>query len=240
MGSPGHDLHSTLVYLADTLVSGFEVMDLADRLVVACTELLGAREAGIMLDDQQGSLRVLVSSSEQTRSLELLEIQSTEGPCLQAFDTGLVVEAPDLTTQQSQWPTFVAEAMNQDIGAVYALPMRLRDRTIGAVNLFCASGSTLKPADLQIGRVLADMAALGIINHRRMRHQELLAEQLQTALNSRIVIEQAKGVIAERTHVDMGQAFEMLRTAARSSRRPLAHVAREVTVGIMPSTLKSQ
>lgn len=223
-----HDIYTTLVSLADTLVEGFDVLDLADRLVEAALSTLGASAAGIMLDDQRGSLRVLASSSEETRLLELLELQNNEGPCLEAFRSGHAVTVDDLQRESARWPGFGREAEVQGLRSAYAIPMRLRERVIGALNLFGDRPAAVDTDCLKLAHVLASMATIGIINHRTIRQREVLAEQLQSALNNRIVIEQAKGVIAERSNIDMGAAFELLRGAARSSRRPLIDVAAEV------------
>jgi hypothetical protein len=226
----GGGLFARLVSLADTLVAGFDVIDLADQLVHSCLEFLPVSSAGIMLDDQRGNLKVLASSSEETYLLELYELQSNEGPCLEAFVTGRMVSA-QLDTSRERWPSFVSEAVAQGILIAYALPMQLRDRTIGALNLFCDDRSGLAPGDVQVAHVLSAMTTLGIVNHWTLQQQEVLAEQLQTALSSRIVLEQAKGVVAERSGVDMAEAFEILRRTARSSRRPLGEVANEVAHG---------
>jgi len=217
-----------LATLADTLVAGFDPVDLADHLVSSCLEFLPVVNAGIMLDDQRGHLRVLASSSEETRLLELFELQNNEGPCLEAFTSGLSVTVPDLATEGLRWPMFTGEAMGLGIVGAYALPMRLKERTIGALNLFCDTRNALSEPQLRLGQVMSTMATLGILNHWTVQRHEVLAEQLGSALHSRVVIEQAKGVIAERSRVTMTVAFEMLRTAARASRRPLTQVATEV------------
>jgi transcriptional regulator with GAF, ATPase, and Fis domain len=220
-----------LVALADSLVAGFDLVDLADQLVHSCVEFLPVRDAGIMIDDQRGTLRVLASTSEETRLLELLELQNNEGPCLEAFDTGVTVTAPDIHAPEGRWPSFEAEAGRLGIIGAYAVPMQLKERTIGALNLFCAEPVRLDDEQLRVAHAMSTMATLGILNHWTVRRQEVLAEQLQHALNSRIVIEQAKGVVAERSQVDMATAFEMLRSFARRSRRSLAAVASEVSQG---------
>jgi len=211
-------LFARLVSLADTLIAGFDVIDLADQLVLSCLEFLPVSSAGIMLDDQRGNLKVLASSSEETHLLELFELQNNEGPCLEAFVSGRMVHA-QLDDARERWPSFTSEAVSQGILIAYALPMQLRDRTIGALNLFCDDSDALSTSDVRIAHVMTTMATLGIINHWTVRNQEVLAEQLQTALNGRIIIEQAKGVLAERAGVDMGTAFDMLRTSARGSAR---------------------
>ena len=229
-GQGTNELLSSLVYLADTLVSGFDVVDLADRLVQTCLQLPDVSAAGIMLDDQRGSLRVLASSSERTRLLELLELQNEQGPCLDAFTQRKTVMATELQTN-TNWPMFTAAATAQGINATVALPMRLRERVVGVANLFSKTPTGMSAADLRIAQALTSMATIGILTHRTLRRQEVLAQQLQTALNSRIVIEQAKGVIAERAGVNMGVAFDLLRSAARASRRPLSEVAADVAQG---------
>jgi hypothetical protein len=223
-------LFPRLVSLADTLVAGFDVIDLADELVLSCLEFLPVSSAGIMLDDQRGNLRVLASSSEEARLLELLELQNNQGPCLEAFVSGRMVKAR-VDASVDRWPSFTSEASAQGILVAYALPMQLRGRTIGALNLFCDHDDGMGHEDMQIAHVLTAMTTLGIVNHWTLQQQEVLAEQLQTALSSRIVIEQAKGVIAERSGVDMAQAFEILRSTARASRRALSEVAYDVANG---------
>jgi len=160
--------------------------------------------------------------------LELFELQNNDGPCLEAFRTGDLIEGVGLSRFTKRWPHFVVAAMAVGITNAYAVPLRLRDQTIGALNIFQASGTPFSPHDLQVARVMADMAAIGIINHWSIRQGEVLAEQLQSALDSRVIIEQAKGVVAERQGVSMGEAFEYLRRSARSSHRPIADVATEM------------
>lgn len=220
-------LFATLIELADTTITGFDLFSFADRLVGACADLLGVSAAGIMLADQLGSLRVFASTNEETRMLELLELQNNDGPCLESFHTGNVIEGVDLSRFATLWPRFVAAARSAGINTAYAVPIRLRDRTIGALNLFQTGTTGFTPRELQVARVMADMAAIGIINHWSIRQGEVMTEQLQSALNTRVVIEQAKGVVAERQGVSMGEAFEYLRQKARSSRRPIAEVATE-------------
>ena len=229
------DFNLTMVYLADSLVEDFDVLDLADRMVRAATTLIGAAEAGMMLDDQRGRLRVLLASTEETRLLELLELETEEGPCPEAFATGNIVEVPRLADRADQWPSFVESATALGFTAAYPLPTRLRDSVIGAMNLFCTGGRALSSEEVQMGRALTSMATIGIINHRVLRRRELVAEQLQSALNSRVIIEQAKGVVAERAGVSMGEAFELLRAESRRSNRPLAELARGIATGELPA-----
>ena len=224
-------LFATLIELADTTTTGFDLVSLADRLVGACVEVLGVTAAGIMLADQRKSLRVFASSNEETRILELLELQNNDGPCLEAFRTGTPIEGTDLSRFTTRWPRFTAAAMSAGFNTAYAVPMRLRDQTIGALNLFQAGSEPLGTHKVSVARVLADMAAIGIINHWSLRQQEVLAQQLQSALNTRVIIEQAKGVVAERQGISLGEAFEYLRSTARSTQRPIADVAIETVSG---------
>jgi hypothetical protein len=236
---PDNDLLFTrLVALADTLVNGFDVADLAAELVSGCLELLPVAAAGIMLDDEQGDLRVLASSSEQMRLLELVELQHNEGPCLEAYASAAPVGAPDLDAAAQRWPRFVREARRQGFLASYALPLQLRDRTVGALDLLCDRRTPMGADELRVAEVMTTMATLGLLHHQAVRRSEVLAGQLQAALDSRIVIEQAKGVIAERAGVDMSAAFQLLRSNARDSRRRLSEVAAEVAHRRMsPTTL---
>ena len=222
-----HDelLFAILIELADTAVSGFDLMSLADRLVGACVDVLGLTAAGIMLADQESALRVFASTNEETRMLELLELQNNAGPCLDAFRTGTADDGLDLSSYVVRWPSFDPAAISAGIQTAYAVPKRLRDQTIGALNLFHAKIQPLSPHERDVARVMADMAAIGIINNWSSHHQEVLAHQLQGALTTRVIIEQAKGVLAERDGLSMGQAFEFLRRTARSSQRPIADVA---------------
>ncbi len=228
-------LFESLVFLTDTLVSGFDVIDLADRLVHASVDLLDMKSAGILLGNQQNALRVIAASSEETRTLELLELLTKQGPCLEAFATGREVSVPDLANERPEWKEFVELATSQGIVAAHSFPMRLRDHVIGALNLFSAASEPLTVNELQLGRVLTDMATIGILSHRAMREQEILAEQLQHALSSRVIIEQAKGMIAERGNVDMRAAFSILRESARTSRRSLTDVASDIAGSATPS-----
>jgi hypothetical protein len=235
-----HRLADVFVTLADTLVTSFDVVGLFDDLAGACVELLDVTAAGLMLADPAGRLRVMASSSERSRLLELLEIQNDEGPCLDCYRNGHAVVVGDLSGLDARWPTFSAEAARVGFGAVYALPMRLRAETIGALNLFHRRPQALTDAGIRLAQGLADVATIGILQQRAIQRGTDLAGQLQMALNSRLIIEQAKGVLAEREHLDMAAAFELLRRYARRSGRKLSEVATEVVSGGLSSAnLKS-
>lgn len=232
-------LFSALVEMADAAAAGYDVVELADSLVSTCVRLLGVDNAGFMLDDQRGSLEILASTSEETHLLELLELSDNQGPCLAAFRTGAMVSLVDLTPRTKLWPAFTAEALRQGIRTTYAMPISLRGRVIGALNLFKTSPGPLDAATLQVAYVLANMAAIGIINHWTLQQQELLNEQLQTALQSRIIVEQAKGIIAAQSNVEIQDAFGMLRAAARSARRPVSELAHEIVERRQTDVLKT-
>jgi len=219
------------VELADTLVDDFDVVDFLHQVTVRCAEVLDVSAAGVLLTDQRGALRVVAASTEQTRLLELLQLQDGEGPCPECFHTGRRIAVADLSAATSRWPRFAAEARQIGFVSVYALPMRLRTDVIGALNLFGTEPGALDEDTIRLGQALADVATVGLLQARAIRNRDALAEQLQAALNSRVVIEQAKGVIAERRHLDMDQSFTLLRGTARPSNRRLSDLARAVIDG---------
>jgi transcriptional regulator with GAF, ATPase, and Fis domain len=221
-------LAEAFVELADTLVDDFDLMDFLHQLTDRCVSLLNVSAAGLLLTDQRGTLQVVAASTEQTRLLELLQLQTDQGPCPECFHTGRPVAVADLSTASERWPRFVAEARQIGFASVHALPMRLRTDIIGALNLFHTRPGALDPATVRLGQALADIATIGLLQARAIHQRETLAEQLQTALNSRIIIEQAKGVIAERRHLDMDASFTLLRSTARTSNRRLSDLARAV------------
>jgi GAF domain-containing protein len=228
-------LARALVELADTLVADFDVVELLTRLTDRCVDVLDVGAAGLMLVSLEGDLRVMASSSEAIRVLELFEVQSQEGPCLDCYRTGRPVVNQDLAVANGRWPRFAAEALAAGICAVHALPMRLRGNIIGALNLFHTEPTQMRDADVEAAQALADVATIAVLQHRAALEAQVLNEQLNHALNSRIVIEQAKGVIAERERLDMEHAFARLRTHARNHNRRLADVAREVIDGTLPA-----
>src|SRR6201994_904384 len=219
------------VELADTLVADFDVADFLHGLANRAVQLLEVDAAGLMLADPAGSLRVVASSTEQARLMELFQLQHEEGPCLECFQSGAPVDEADMAAAAKRWPVFAPAAAEAGFAAMQALPMRLRDDVIGAMNLFMYTPRRLDEAGLRVGQALADVATIGLLQERNLRHQEVLAEQLQGALNSRVMIEQAKGLLAERFGLDMGQAFELLRGQAGHQNRRLAALAGAVADG---------
>lgn len=223
-------LSETFVELADNLVADFDVIEFLHLLTARCADLLEVEAAGVLLADPSGHLRVMAASSERVRLLELFQVQNDEGPCLECFHSGQPVGASDPGQIRARWPVFAAEAEERGFGAVQALPMRLRDEVIGALNLFGAPPG-LGPQDTRIAQALADVATIGILQYRAQQRMDTVMTQLQTALNSRVQIEQAKGVLSERLDVDMDGAFTILRAHARRQRRHLSEVAQAIVNG---------
>jgi len=224
-------LSRTLVELADTLVADFDVVDLLSLLIDRCVDVVDVGAAGLMLSAPEGDLRVMASSSQATRLLELFELQAQEGPCLDAYRTGQPVANQDLAAANVQWPRFAAEALAAGFRSVHALPMRLRGQVLGALNLFHREPGKMRTADLEAAQALADVATIAILQHQAALDAKILNEQLNHALNSRIVIEQAKGMVAERQDLGMQQAFDALRNHARTHNRRLAEVAQDIVGG---------
>jgi GAF domain-containing protein len=215
------------VALADTLVDEYDVIDLLDHLVAYSVELLAADAAGILLADARGELHAVASSSEDAEMLELLQLQAEQGPCVDCFRSAAPVSVADLNQAADRWPRFVAAAAQQaSFASVHAVPLRLRGQAIGALNLLHRSPASLPEDDLALGQALADIATIGILQERAIRHGEVVNEQLQAALTSRVIIEQAKGVLAQHLGLSMDEAFNRLRGYVRGHNLRLADVAR--------------
>lgn len=223
-------LGQTFVTLADTLVSGFDLDELLYNLASTCVTLLPVDAAGILLASPAGALQVVGSSDERLRLLELFELQNEAGPCLDCYRSGEAVSEPDLAAS-SRWPQFAERAVREDFRAVDALPMRLRDHVIGALNLFRHDPGGVPRDDLDVAQALADVATIGLIQERLLREQRLVAEQLQAALQSRVVIEQAKGIVAEQGSTTVDQAFARIRHHARVRNVTISDLARRIIAG---------
>ncbi len=228
-------LARTFVELADTLVADFDVVELLTLLADRCVEVLDVGAAGLMVVAPDGDLRVMASSSEAMRVLELFELQSAEGPCLDCYRTGEPVEDRDLAAASDRWPSFAPEALAAGFRSVQALPMRLRGTVLGALNLFHVDHGAMRAGDIEAAQAFADVATIAILQHRAAIEGQLVNEQLQNALNTRIVIEQAKGMVAERRSLSMEDAFGSLRTYARAHNLRLADVAGAVIDGTLTS-----
>lgn len=233
-------LAQIFVELADTLVDDFDAFDFLHTLTDRCVELLQVDGAGVILSDQRGRLQVVASTSNQAKDLELFELQNDEGPCLDCFNTGAIVANLDLEVAQQRWPQFSAALMQAGYQSAHAVPLRLRSHVIGAMNLFCFDQLTLGTNELELAQALADVATIGLLQERAAQESDLIAEQLQTALNSRIVIEQAKGVLLALTSVGVDESFRLMREYSRRTHTPLREVAAMVIAGtVAPDQLVS-
>jgi GAF domain-containing protein len=221
------------VELADTLVAGFDLMDFLHTLTERCVELLEVDAAGLLLADSGGILRLVAASTEQARVVELFQIQNDEGPCVDCYRTGQVVVVSDIRADPvaARWPQFAGAAVAMGFAGVHAIPMRLRDQVIGTLNLFRSAPDGLTPPVAMAARALVDVATIGILQERAVHQQEVVAGQLQVALNSRVLIEQAKGILAERLRTSPNDAFFILRRYARDHNRPLTQLAGDVIQG---------
>lgn len=228
----------TFVELADTLVADFDVIEFLHLLADRSVELLDADAAGIMLGDQRGGLHPVASSTEEARLIELFEHQNNEGPCLDCFRSGEPVAREDIPSMRATWPAFTTRLEQLGFHAAQAIPLRLRSEVIGALNIFRKSPGVLSPSDTRLAQALADVATVGLLQERAVTARDTLAEQLQTALNSRIVLEQAKGMIAERTGLQMSEAFQILRAYARRHGDKLSDVAARVIDGSFAHVLQ--
>jgi len=220
-------LASTFVRLTDTLVVGFDVVDLLHSLVDTTADLLEASAVGLVLSDGTGELDVAASTSESTALVELAQVRAGTGPCVECFVTGRAVTAVELGSRPD-WEEFERLAAAQGYQAVHSVPLRLRETIIGALTMYWNRPTALSANDSTIAQSLADVATISILQERALRESDLTVEQLQIALESRVLIEQAKGVVAWVHNVDMDEAFSRLRGYARSNSMPLKTVAQGV------------
>jgi GAF domain-containing protein len=221
-------LAATFVTLADTLVAGYDVVDLLDTLVNASADLLDAAAAGLILADEAGELSVIASTSERSRLVEIMQLRYGLGPCVECYKTGRVVTVPDVDKVGDKWPDFREAALEQGLHSVHAVPLRLRGTVIGALNLFRNQTGVMSDEDILAARALADIATIGILHERTVRESDVAKQQLQHALDSRVLIEQAKGVLAHTRNIDMDDAFRALRDYARGNGLLLRNVAEAV------------
>jgi GAF domain-containing protein len=226
----------SFVALADTLVDDFDVIDLLDRLVAECVDLLDVSAAGILLMNGQRSLDVMASSDDASRVMELFQLGSRAGPSIEVMQTAEAIFDADRTLIAARWPAFARAFEDSGYAAMSTIPLRLRDNTVGALDLFFDSSLGLSGFDRRLAQAMADVATIGILQHRAMDQVSTLAEQLQFALNSRIFVEQAKGMVAEYGGVDTSEAFEAIRGFSRRGRLKISQVAqslveRELDIG---------
>jgi GAF domain-containing protein len=221
-------LSSAFVKLADTLVDDFDVVDLLHWLVEECTAILDTQAGGLMLVDPANELQLVASTSEEAELVEVFQLAAGAGPCLDCFRTGKPVTVGDIDSGGTQWPEFRAEALRLGFRSVHATPLRLRGQTIGTMNLFSHYIGALAVEDIAVAQALADVATIGILQERSIRSAQVVSEQLQHALDSRILIEQAKGVLTATQNLNMSEAFVAMRSYARNRNLPLRQVAEDV------------
>lgn len=219
------------VALADTLVADFDLAELLHQLTGYCQDLLQVDGAGVMLADQDGRIRLLASSDESTRLLELFEIDADQGPCLASLRSGDVVEHPNLASSDDRWKEFAARAHADGYRSAHAIPLRLREQTIGVLNLFSTAPGRLGEPEQKLGRALADAVTISLLQHRAIIEHRTLADQLQNAFTNRMDIERAKGILIARLGISADQAFETIRRQARSTNRKVGDLAHDINTG---------
>jgi GAF domain-containing protein len=225
------DLLAAFIEFADTFVDEYDVVEFLHRLAERCVELIGASEVGVMLADRDGTLHYVASSSERMHLIELFALQHDEGPCVDAYRTGVAVHSGMAEEANARWPGFAPHAREVGFQSVSALPMRLRTEVIGALNLFSTTPDPLSRQDQQVAQALADIATIGILQQRALSDGHVVSSQLEAALESRVLIEQAKGMVAEHDHVSVDDAFKLLRGYARAHNRLLRQTAVDIVEG---------
>jgi GAF domain-containing protein len=231
MTSPTREslLFDAFATLADTLVAEYDVVELLQLLVETCQSALGVAEAGLLLANPHEELELVASTSESMELVEAIQLAAEQGPCIDSFRTGRTVSVPDIAADSTQgWEQFREVVAAQGFRAVYTVPLRLRDEVLGTLNLFGRDPGPFTEHDTRAAQALADVATIGILHERSFRASDLLREQLQVALDSRVVIEQAKGILAHTHSVSPEQAFDLLRKHARDSQQRLAEVAGQI------------
>jgi GAF domain-containing protein len=228
---------AAFVALASDLANGRDVVDMLSGLTETCAQLLDISSAGLLLADRRKTLRLAAASSEETRALEVFQLQSDQGPCLDCYRDGIPVTIPDLRLAAKRWPKFVLTATGHGFRSVHAVPLRLHDQILGTLGMFGVHPGSLNSADLSLAQAFADVASVALIQDRTAADSSAVNSQLQFALDSRIAIEQAKGVLAQYAGLDMPTAFAVLRSYARHHNLRLADLARSVTTREVDPTL---
>jgi hypothetical protein len=221
-------LLETFAKLADTLVADYEVVDLLQTLVDSCSNLLDATDAGILLANSTGELELIASTSEATQLVEVIQLAASAGPCIECYRTSRAVSLSNIGEGPAEWAEFQRSALSNGFAAIDAIPMRLRDVTIGTLNLLRATPGPAAAGDLVAAQAFADVATIGILHERALSDTRSLADQLQRALDSRVTIEQAKGVVSYTARVPVSEAFRLIRSHARHHGLRLGDVAAQV------------
>ncbi|WP_432546957.1 GAF and ANTAR domain-containing protein [Kineococcus sp. SYSU DK004] len=219
------------VDLADSLAAGYDAYDLLQRLVEHCARLLDVSAVGLLLADAQGRLQVAASSSEEVHLLELFQLQTGGGPCVESCATGAVVRAGTDEEQRRRWPAFAGAMHAHGFHGVAALPLRLREQSLGTLGLFTERPHAPGDADVAVAQGLADVTSIALLQARAVGDAQRVTRQLQTALDSRVLVEQAKGIVATQRGTGVREAFALLRTHARNHHVPLSALAGDVVAG---------
>jgi GAF domain-containing protein len=229
-------LNRAFVKVADSLTANYDVVDLLHTLVTECTAIVGATAGGLMLADPAGRLQLVASTDESAELVELMQLAAGAGPCLDCFATATAVSVLDIDTGARAWPDFRAAALDQGFRSVHATPMKLRGEVIGTMNLFQASAGAMTERNAAVVQALADVATIGVLQQRIATESHIVAEQLQRALDSRVLIEQGKGALSQALGLSMDQAFAALRIYSRNNNLPL----NEVAAGVTSRTISAQ
>lgn len=237
MSAREDDIVTSFVSMAGSLAQGHDVNELLTQLAADCARMLDVSAVGLLLADPRGALHVVAASSERVADLEAFQVQREQGPCHTCYLDGQPVNVPDLAAAAERWPEFAAVAASAGVASVHAVPMRLRDSVVGALNLFGGTPGSLNDADLRLAQALADVATVALIQDRAATDNNLVNEQLQNALDSRVILEQAKGVLAYSGDLDMPAAYAALRTYARDHNIKLTELARALVSRALPAAL---
>lgn len=228
MSAAERDVTGAMVALADTLAAELGTADFHEMLVTLCAELLQVSAAGLLLLDDQGAVSLAAAVPGQARALELAQLDDSEGPGLDCHRSGMPVHCVDLAAAGAGWPRFAPAARAAGFRSVHSIPLLLRGEALGAIDLFFVTAGSLTADTAELAQALAAITAVGLQHRRTISRHEVVIGQLQTALDSRILIEQAKGVLAERSHTSVDVAFAALRGHARRAGRKLVEVAAAV------------
>jgi GAF domain-containing protein len=237
MSAREDDIVASFVSMAGSLAQGHDVNELLTQLAADCARMLDVSAVGLLLADPRGALHVVAASSERVADLEAFQVQREQGPCHTCYLDGQPVNVPDLAAAAERWPEFAAVAATAGVASVHAVPMRLRDAVVGALNLFGATPGALNDEDLRLAQALADVATVALIQDRAATDRNLVNEQLQNALDSRVILEQAKGVLSYSGDLDMPAAYAALRTYARDHNVKLTELARALVNRAVPAAL---
>jgi GAF domain-containing protein len=222
----------TLSRFAVVLPARYDLEAALSELTESVTQVLGLSGSGVTMAEE-GRLRFVTAVSQASEELERSQEQHQAGPCRDAYDTGEVVRITDVRLESTRWPDFAAIATRLNVAGVAGIPMRLADQMIGALNLYAPEPREWSDEDMAVAAVLADVATSYVVNASKLRQQEQLSEQLQQALETRIVIEQAKGITSQKNAITIDQAYQLIRGHARSNNASLRTVSEAiVSVGL--------